>query len=107
MTKKHKVFISFYSADMKWKEKFEELFHDSTDTIVSRSVQEGDIEDELKTERVRQRIRDKYLRDSTVTIVLIGPETWQRKHVDWEIGSSLRHTEYNRRSGLIGIFLPL
>ena len=39
-------------------------------------------------------------------MVLIGPETWKRKHVDWEISSSLRHTEYNKRSGLIGILLP-
>ena len=33
---------------------------------------------------MRQKIRDEYIRDATVAIVLIGPRTWQRKHVDWE-----------------------
>ena len=75
--------------------------------IVDRSVKVGKIDDtNLKTETVRQKIRDDNLRDSTVTIVLIGPCTWQRKHVDWEIGSSLRDTKKNPRSGLLGIILP-
>ena len=41
-----------------------------------------------------------------MTIVLIGPCTWQRKHVDWEIGASLRKTRKNSRCGLLGILLP-
>jgi len=105
-TPKHKVFLSFHSEDIFWKDKFKALFHDSAEVIISRSVNEGDISDLLKTETIRQKIRDEYLRESTVTIVLIGSKTWQRKYVDWEIGSSLRHTQFNKRSGLIGIFLP-
>ena len=46
------------------------------------------------------------MRDSTVTVVLIGADTWKRKHVDWEIGASIRETQYSSRSGLIGIVLP-
>ncbi len=103
---KHKIFLSFHSADMHWKSKFEQHFQNSMDVIISRSVEDGDISDQLKTETIRQKIRDEYLRESSVTIVLIGKKTWQRKHVDWEVGSSLRHTAYNKRSGLIGIFLP-
>ena len=38
--------------------------------------------------------------------MLIGAKTWRRKHVDLEIGSSIRHTEYNPRSGLLGMLLP-
>ena len=38
---------------------------------------------------IRRYIREEYLADTTVTVVLIGVETWQRKHVDWEIGASL------------------
>jgi hypothetical protein len=60
----------------------------------------------MYTDTIRQRIRDKYLRNSTVTIVLVGTETWKRKHVDWEISSSLRDSKLNKRSGLIGILLP-
>ena len=41
-----------------------------------------------------------------MTIVLIGSETWKRKHVDWEISSSIRDTKSNSRNGLLGIILP-
>lgn len=102
----HKVFISFHSEDIAFKEKFEKLFHDTFGVIISRSVDSGDIGNSLLTDTVRQIIRVKYLRDSSVTVVLIGAKTWQRKHVDWEISSSLRDTEYNPRSGLLGILLP-
>lgn len=61
---------------------------------------------DLSTERVRQIIRDEYLRDSTVTVVLVGVHTWQRKFVGWEIGSSIRKTQNNPRFGLLGILLP-
>lgn len=106
-TARHKVFVSYHHAnDQHYRDQFERLFADHHGIIVSKSVQIGDIPDGLKTETVRQKIRDEYLRDSTVTIVLIGSETWKRKHVDWEIGSSIRHTEYNSRSGLLGIILP-
>ena len=60
----------------------------------------------LATETIRQYIRDGFIRDATVTVVLIGPCTWQRKHVDWEIGSSLRKTKKNSRCGMLGILLP-
>ena len=104
MTKLHKVFVSYHHAnDQAYRNKFEEM---CSDVIVSRSVEEGDIDPNLKTETIRQKIRNEYLRDSTVTVVLIGALTWQRKHVDWEISSSIRQTEYNPRSGLLGIILP-
>ncbi len=107
-TKVHKVFVSYHHTpnDQKYRDEFERLFHDSHQILISKSVQIGDIDPYLKTETIKQKIRDEYLRDSTVTIVLIGPETWKRKHVDWEIGSSIRHTEFNPLSGLLGILLP-
>lgn len=105
-TPKHKIFLSFHSEDMHRKEQFERLFHQDAEAVISRSVKDGDISDLLNTETIRQKIRDEYLRESTVTIVLIGRETYGRKFVDWEIASSLRDTQYNKRSGLIGIFLP-
>jgi uncharacterized protein (UPF0297 family) len=74
--------------------------------IESRSVDIGDIDPNANTEYVRQRIRDGYIRDATVTVVLVGKQTWQRKHVDWEIYSSLRDTQMNPRNGLLGILLP-
>ena len=101
---KHMVFISFHEQDLKYKEMFVRMMGKR---IVDRSVDTGSIDDTgLKTQTVRQKIRDEYIRDATVTIVLIGPRTWQRKHVDWEIGSSIRRTKRNPRCGLLGIVLP-
>ena len=104
MTTTHKVFLSYYhNEDEDFRNRFEALFGN---VIVSRSVNIGDIDPNAKTEYVRQKIRDEYLSDSTVTVVLVGAHTWQRKHVDWEIYSSLRDTQNSPRSGLIGILLP-
>jgi hypothetical protein len=113
-TNKHKVFISFHhgvktidpQCGQFWKERFEALFHDHYETIISKSVQDGDIKDGIQTETTRQKIRDEFIADATVTVVLIGPETWKRKHVDWEISSSIRDTKNNSKCGLIGILLP-
>ena len=74
--------------------------------IVDKSVEDGDIGSGLKTDTIRGRIRDEFIADATVTVVLVGRCTWQRKHVDWEIGSSLRDTTNNPRCGLLGIWLP-
>ena len=103
-TPRHKVFISFHHQDQAYKNWFVRMMGND---IVDESVGDGDIDDDnLATETIRQRIRDNFIRDATVTIVLIGPCTWQRKHVDWEIGSSLRDTNRNSRCGLLGILLP-
>lgn len=104
MTMKHKVFVSYHhNNDQVYREQFERI---CSDAIVSHSVDIGDIDPNANTDYVRQKIRDEYLRDSTVTVVLVGNQSWQRKHIDWEIYSSLRDTQYNPRSGLIGIILP-
>lgn len=104
---KHKVFISYHHAnDENYKLKFELLFGLQLGAFVSRAVQIGDINPETSDEAIRQKIRDEHLRDSTVTVVLIGSETFKRKHVDWEISSTLRDTQFNPRGGLLGILLP-
>ena len=104
---RHKVFVSYHHAnDQAYRNYFEKLFVDTHDIMVSKSVQIGEISPNLQTETIRQKIRDEYLGDSTVTVVLIGSQTWQRKHVDWEIGSSIRQTQKSSRSGLLGIILP-
>jgi hypothetical protein len=60
----------------------------------------------LKTETIRQKIRDNFISSASITVVLIDSETWKRKHVDWEISSSIRDTKLNARNGLLGILLP-
>ena len=101
---RHKVFISYCHDDQEYKDLFVRMMGGD---IVDRSVEDGDIDDgNVKIETIRQKIRDEFISDATVTVVLIGPCTWQRKHVDWEIGSSLRDTKKNPRCGLLGILLP-
>ena len=103
-TPRHRVFISYHDEDRKYKDWFVRNIGDS---IIDESVQVDDIDDtNLQVDTIRRYIRDDYIADATVTIVLVGPCTWQRKHVDWEIGSSLRDTRNNSRCGLLGIILP-
>ena len=107
MSNTHKVFLSYHHAlDESYKNIFELRFGNVFGAIVPVSVTDGDIDPNLSTETIRQKIRDEYLRDTSVTVVLIGAQTWQRKHIDWEIGSSIRQTKTNPRSGLLGILLP-
>ncbi len=104
-TPRHNVFLSYYhEEDQKYKDRFVRIMGEN---VVDNSVDLGDIIDNnLPTEAVLQRIREEYIAQVSVTIVLIGRCTWQRKYVDWEIGASLRDTEKNKRCGLLGILLP-
>lgn len=76
------------------------------DIFDDRSVDTGDISEFWDDEQIRTTIRDDYLRDSTVTIVLVGVETKNRKHVDWEIYSSMYDGRINKRSGILVVNLP-
>lgn len=74
---KHKVFVSFHHADGNDRKEFENIFSSDVETFVSRSVQDGDIDPNNKTETTRQAIRDRFISQSSVTIVLIGQDTWK------------------------------
>ncbi len=101
---RHKVFLSRHDSDRKYVDRFVEMM---ADHIVDRSVHDDDIDDRnLPIDEIRRRIRDDFIADATVTVVLIGPCTWQRKHVDWEISASLTDTRKNPRCGLLGLRLP-
>ena len=102
---RHKVFISFCHKDQQYKEELAALgkVHD---IFVDKSVHTGDISENQTDEQIRTEIRDNYLRDSTVTIVLIGTDTKYRKHVDWEVHSSMYDGKINKRSGILAVKLP-
>ena len=105
--RRHKVFVSYHHEnDQGSRNQFERLFADVYDIMDSRSVRIGAIPNGLTLDEISRRVRDDYLSDSTVTVVLIGKDTWRRKHVDWEIAATLRDTDANPRSGLLGILLP-
>lgn len=105
---KHKVFISYFHDDQDEVEKFIETFDQEHEVFIARALgvgMEQDIIDSDDTDYVMRRIQELYLKDSTVTIVLIGKCTWARRYVDWEIQASLRHGETVTPNGLLGIKL--
>ena len=82
---RHRVFVSYHHAnDQGYKESLV-TWGVAHNIFVDMSVDTGDISDDLSDEVIRERIRDDYLRDSSITVVLVGTETKRRKHVDWEI----------------------
>ena len=103
---RHKVFISYHHSNDQWFK--DELVNlgEKHDIFLDQSVDTGDILDYLDDESIREKIRDQYLRDSSVTIVLVGTETKGRKHVDWEIYSSMFDGPVNKRSGILVVNLP-
>lgn len=103
----HKVFISYYHADdQKYKNALTQL-NAQHGIFIDMSVDTNDIDDTGKnSEQIRRIIRDEYLRDSPVTIILVGPNTKNRKHVDWEIFSSMYDGTVNKKSGILVINLP-
>lgn len=102
----HKVFISFHhQSDQHYKNLLIERNRLSP-IFIDRSVNTGDISDSLDDQSIRQKIRDEYLRDSTVTFILVGTQTKHRKHVDWEIYSSMFDGLRNKKSGILVINLP-
>lgn len=103
---KHKVFISYHHAnDQAYKEALLNI-NNEHDLFIDASVDIGEIDGNLDDEAIRQKIRDEYLMDSSVTIVLVGVETKKRKHVDWEIYSSMYNGKVNKQSGVLVINLP-
>ena len=103
---RHKCFVSYRQDDEVEVKKFIDDYGDIFIAKVLGVSDEDDFIDSTETEYLRRRIRELYLTDSTVTIVLIGKCTWARRYVDWEIASTLRNDPNNKRSGLLGITLP-
>lgn len=103
---KHKVFISYHHENDQWAKEALLACNEEYDIFIDGSVDTGDIDDELDDQAIREKIRDEYLRDTTVTILLVGTETKNRKHIDWELYSSMYDGKVNKKSGILVIQLP-
>ena len=102
----HNVFISYHHAnDQLYKDELIKLGN-SFGLFSDESVDTGEISEDLDDQIIRERIRDEYLRDSTVTVLLVGLETKYRKHIDWELYSSMFAGTRNRKSGVLVVNLP-
>ena len=102
----HKVFVSFHHANDQHYKKYLIDLNDQLGLFIDRSVDTGDIDPDLPDETIRIKIRDEYLRDSSVTILLVGTETAGRKHIDWELYSSMLDGRVNKKSGVVVVQLP-
>lgn len=121
--KDYKIFVSYdHENDQKYRDEFERIIacseistvdsapitdiSDITDTKNIDSDVDNGADVNAAADAIRQKIRDEILQDSVVTVVLVGKDTWKKKHIDLEIEASISQTESNPRSGLLGILLP-
>jgi len=105
---KRKVFISHYKGDKTEVENFINYFANQQGVFTPHVLGANDNDDFIDSdtpEYVMSQIRQKYLKDTSVTIVLVGSCTHSRRYVDWEIKGSLIQGE-SLPNGLIGIILP-
>lgn len=101
---RRKTFVSYYhNDDQNYQQRFHNLFDD---LVVTKSVKYGDIDSENSTDYIKQLIQNDFLNDVTILVVLVGPKTKCRKHVDWEISGALNLKVGNSYAGLIGLLLP-
>lgn len=101
---KRNVFISYYHLeDENYRNAFENMFGD---LFINQSVKKDEIDSENGDEYISHLIHDGCLKDTTVLVVLVGPNTKNRKHVDWEIAGALDYKVGDCYAGLIGLLLP-
>lgn len=99
-----KTFVSYsHALDQHAADDFRKVFADDRNVFIDKSQREdiGWQADSTIKEKLKKDIRD-----SSVTVVLIGSETGGRPWIDWEIYYSLSVQENNYRNGLLGILIP-
>lgn len=107
-TSRRKAFISYHHTD---EQEVRSIIDQFSGVMIARGIGAGVSDDDrfiqsYNTEYVLEQIRERYLTDTSVTIVMVGRCTWARKYVDWEVAATLRNDPRNRRSGLLAIKLP-
>ena len=102
----HKVFVSFHHANDQWYKDELVKWGTENNVFIDGSVDMGEIPDNWDAQHIREYIRDNHLKDTTVTILLVGTETKNRKHIDWELFSSMYDGKVNKKSGILVINLP-
>ncbi|MBD7939681.1 MULTISPECIES: TIR domain-containing protein [Cytobacillus] len=98
----HKTFISYHHKnEQDLKNEIIEKF--GGEDFIDSSVADGEINTDLSEDGIMRIIREDYLHNSTVTVVLLGWETAQRPYVNSEIQASLRDTSKNKHNGLLAV----
>lgn len=111
---RHKVFISYFHQDDQYYKNvlinMKELDNTKLQLISifdDYSVHEDEIDDtDMSDEQIRCEIRDNYIKNATVFILLCGKNTSKRKHIDWEIHAAMYDSDVNPKMGILVINLP-
>lgn len=100
--KLHKTFISYHHKnEQDLKDEVIEKFDD--EDFIDKSINDGDIDQDETEDTIMRIIRDDYLHNSTVTVILVGWETAERPFVNSEIQASLRDTSKNKHNGIVAV----
>jgi hypothetical protein len=107
---KRTVFISYYGGDAAEARSFLSRWAGPTGVFTPRILgeevyaREGLI-NSTNPEYVMGQIRQRYIGDASVTLLLMGTCTHSRRYVDWELKATLRQGE-SLPHGLFAILLP-
>jgi len=100
------VFVSYaHHLDQDAADDFRETFSIERNAFSDRSLSNQDLS-HLTDETIKNRYIRPKIKNSSVTIILIGAKTGGRWWIDWEIYYSLMKTTGNERNGLLGIRIP-
>lgn len=102
----HRVFISYHHKNENYLKEELLRLNGKHNLFIDCSVSTGDIDENMAPQTIRQTIRRNYLSGSTVLVLLVGRETKHRKHVDWELYSSMYNGTNFGKSGVVVLHAP-
>ena len=109
----HKCFISFKKEDQWYRDRIDKLF--AASDLINKGLDR--VIDSTNGEYIMKTIRQDYLKDSTVTVFLIGTHSSENEDFDFfgrrknyfierELQASLYNGDGNTRNGILGVVLP-
>ncbi|WP_425382651.1 TIR domain-containing protein [Spiroplasma endosymbiont of Melieria omissa] len=106
-----KIFISYHHLrEQEEKNQLAELIKKYANylNIKDMSVEIGDIDTTWTNQKIAKTIRQNHLKDTTITILILGIHTKCRQHIDWEIEASLnKYGSLNRRKKINSFIILL
>ncbi|WP_339049107.1 TIR domain-containing protein [Spiroplasma endosymbiont of Colias croceus] len=106
-----KIFISYHHLrEQEEKNQLAELIKKYANylNIKDMSVEIGDIDTTWSNNKIAKTIRENHLKDTTITILILGIHTKCRQHIDWEIEASLnKYGSLNRRKKINSFIILL
>lgn len=105
---KRRCFISYHPADENEVQTFLDPYSNA-EVFTHRALgldMANEIVNSNDTDYVMRRIREPYMPNTSVAIVMAGQNTWKRRYVAWEIAASLRNGFASPANAFLRIKLP-